>query len=69
MYQQKSEEVNQVWQSRKLSIVPGDLLLDSVCQEYNVRFKKERDGSRLAALMDKNEIEREISNIIREIGS
>lgn len=69
VYKEKSESVNSVWQSSKLDIVPGDLLLDNVCQEYGVRFKKERDGARLAALMSESEINEDIKQIIDEIGS
>jgi len=68
VYQEESEYVDRVWQSGKLTIVPGDLLLDMVCQKYGVRFNKDRDGVRLAALMNKDEIATEIGKIIREIG-
>lgn len=67
--EQQSEEINNAWQRNKLSLVPGDVLLDMVFQQYNLRFRKERDSSRLAALMTENEIASEIKQIIREIGS
>ncbi|MEH2109890.1 hypothetical protein [Nostoc sp.] len=69
LYKEKLEEVNKVWQSSKLNLVPGDLLLDMVCQAYKIRFKKERDGSKLATLMKNNEISQEIIDIIQEFGS
>ncbi|RCJ20006.1 hypothetical protein A6S26_04550 [Nostoc sp. ATCC 43529] len=69
LYKEKLEEVNRVWQYSKLNLVPGDLLLDMVCQAYKIRFKKERDGSKLATLMTKNEICQEIIDIIQEFGS
>ena len=69
VYKEQYEYVDRVWQSDKLAIVPGDLLLDMMCQEYGVRFKKDRDGERLAALMNEDEIAMEIGKIIREIGS
>jgi hypothetical protein len=50
-------------------LVPGDFLLDKVCQVYGVRFVKEQDGARLAALMTENEIDGEIKRIILEIGN
>ncbi|MEH2202441.1 ATP-dependent nuclease [Nostoc sp.] len=69
LYTEKLEEVNRVWQSNKLNLVPGDTLLDMVCQAYKIRFRKERDGSKLATLMKSNEISQEIINIIQEFGS
>ena len=69
LYTEKLDEVNKVWQSSKLNLVPGDLLLDMVCQAYKIRFRKERDGSKLAILMKNNEISQEIIDIIQEFGS
>lgn len=69
LYNDKLEQVNKVWQYNKLNLVPGDLLLDMVCQAYKIRFKKERDGSKLATLMKNNEICQEIIDIIQEFGS
>lgn len=69
VYKEKIEYINSDWQSRKLDIIPGDILLDMVCKEYGVRFKKERDGARLAALMNESEINEEVKQIIREIGN
>lgn len=68
IYEDNVRLVNNDWSSNKLDIVPGDLLIDRVCKEYGIRFKKERDGFRLAALMNENEIDNEISEIIHEIG-
>lgn len=65
---QQTEFVETNWQKNKLSLVPGDLLLDMVFKEYHLRFIKERDGVRLAALMKKGEIDQEIKTIIQEIG-
>ncbi|HEU0144663.1 MAG TPA: AAA family ATPase, partial [Nitrososphaera sp.] len=64
---EQTEAVNNGWQTNKSTVVPGDLLLDKVCQKYGVRFKKEQDGAHLAALMTENEIELEIKQIIRKI--
>ncbi len=68
VYEEQANEVNAIWQSRKLELVPGDHLLDMVCRKYKTRFKKDTDGSRLAALMSEQEIDEEIKEIIREIG-
>jgi putative ATP-dependent endonuclease of the OLD family len=68
VYQTESAQLNSIWHSSKLDLVPGDYLLDMVCQKYGVRFKKkEQDGSRLASLMYENEIDREIRDIIQSI--
>jgi predicted ATP-dependent endonuclease of OLD family len=69
VYNEQLEFINDSWQNNKLNMVPGDFLIDLVCQEYHVRFKKERDGSRLAAFMKKDEITQELRDIICEIGS
>ena len=69
IYEEQARLVNEMWQSSKLDLVPGDHLLDMVCQKFGVRYKKELDGSRLAALMNQQEINEEIKVIISEIGS
>ena len=68
VYKEESEDVDRTWQSDKLAIVPGDLLLDMVCQKYGARFNKDRDGERLAARMNEDEIDRDVKEIIHEIG-
>ncbi|MEG4349283.1 AAA family ATPase [Microcoleus sp. LAD1_D3] len=69
VYQEQLEQVSNSWKSDKLNMVPGDILIDLVCQEYNVRFKKERDGSRLAAFMKKEEIDQELKCMVKDIGT
>lgn len=69
VYEEQSREVSDIWSIQKLDLVLGDHLLDMVCKKYNVRFKKEVDGSRLAALMSENEIDEEVQSIIRQIGN
>ncbi len=69
VYEEQVSSVNDAWQRHKLDLVPGDHLLDMVCKKYKVRFKKELDGSRLAALMSEFEIDEEIKEIISEIGN
>jgi hypothetical protein len=68
VYKGESEYVDRTWQSNKLAIVPGDLLLDMVCQKYGARFNKDRDGERLATLMNEGEIAMDVKATIREIG-
>ncbi|QUY41042.1 ATP-dependent endonuclease [Acaryochloris marina] len=67
IYTSKIDEIENIWESKKMDIVPGDLLLDEVCKEYNLRFKKEKDTSKLASLMRKDEIDSEIKSVIQEI--
>jgi predicted ATP-dependent endonuclease of OLD family len=67
VYTSKADEIENIWRSKKMDIVPGDLLLDAVCKKYNLRFKKEKDTSKLASLMRKDEIDPEIRRVIQEI--
>lgn len=69
IYEEELNTVNATWQADKLYLVPGDQLLDMVCRRFNVRYKKELDGVRLAALLTENEIDEEIKEIIRAIGN
>jgi hypothetical protein len=55
------------WATEKLSLVPGDLLLDEVSKKFGVRFIKEKDSARLAALVTREEVPKEIGNLIEEI--
>jgi len=68
VYAEQTKAVDSVWNKDKLSIVPGDLLLDGVCQLFGVRFRKEADSSRAAALLTSDEIDDEIRRILHEIG-
>ena len=67
VYKSKVDELENVWQAEKLDMVPGDILLDKVCKEYSLRFKKEKDTAKLANLMHKDEIDPEIKRVIQEI--
>jgi putative ATP-dependent endonuclease of the OLD family len=67
VYSEKSNEIQNTWKTSKLDIVPGDLLIDKVCEYYGVRFKKEKDTSVLASLMEEDEISLEIKKIIQDI--
>jgi len=69
VYRQESELVKTKWEEGKLDIFQGDVLLDSVCQQFGVRFVKELDGPRIAALMTVDEIFDEIRGFLREVVS
>jgi putative ATP-dependent endonuclease of OLD family len=66
--QEQQQIVEREWNSRKLDIVPGALLLDGICKEFGLRFRKTRDGARIAAKMTSHEISDDIENLIGEIG-
>ncbi|AOW99009.1 hypothetical protein BJP34_05720 [Moorena producens PAL-8-15-08-1] len=58
-------QVKKIWQSKKKDLVPGDILLDNVCQRFDVRFNKQKDSARLAALMEENEIDSEVKDLVK----
>lgn len=67
IYDEQKESVNGNWDNIKLAIVPGDILIDNVCQKYGVRFNKAKDGERLARLLAKDEIDKEIKEVLQDI--
>jgi hypothetical protein len=63
-------QVGEAWErGGKLDLVPGDELLDNVCQAFGVRFKKRRDGSRLASLLRRDEVSTELARLLRDLVS
>jgi putative ATP-dependent endonuclease of the OLD family len=64
-----TDEVANIWPNNKLKLVPGDLLIDRVCQKFGVRFRKKTDAAKLAALMTVNEIPDEMRSFLIEVGS
>ncbi len=69
LHDHTTEKITQRWSSNKLEIIPGDVLLNSVCSRFGVRFRKENDSVRLARLMDETEIPMEIQQIVRGLGT
>lgn len=69
VFEKEKKTIDASWETTKLDLVPGDVLLDAVCRKFNVRFKKERDSVRLASLMTEDEIDGDIKQIIRAIAS
>ncbi|MET8372389.1 AAA family ATPase [Micromonospora profundi] len=63
----EEEHVNSQWQGKKMDLVPGDELLDSVCREFGVRFKKRHDGVRIAGLMRTTEVPAELAQLLRRL--
>jgi putative ATP-dependent endonuclease of OLD family len=61
-------QVDEAWErGDKLDLVPGDELLDNVCQAFGVRFKKRRDGSRLASLLWADEVSPELADLLLDL--
>jgi predicted ATP-dependent endonuclease of OLD family len=69
IYEEQKKHVDSVWGSKKLSIIPGDILIDQVCKKYHVRYYKERDSSNLSSLMQKSEIDSQLDTFISQIGT
>lgn len=68
--EQQTAEVEAQWKDRKLDLVEGELVLDSLFSNYDLRFQKRgRDGVQLAKRMSKEEIGSEIERLIRNIAS
>jgi hypothetical protein len=67
--EEETSHVEKSWADKKLEIVPGDILLDRVCERFGVRFKKGIDGPRLASLMPESDIDQQIKRVIRELGT
>ncbi|WP_329683564.1 AAA family ATPase [Longimicrobium sp.] len=62
-------DIERRWVNDKLSLVPGDLLLDCICRRYGVRFRKERDSVRLASKLLNDEIAPEIRRFLSDVGT
>ena len=69
VYDEEKKKIDGRWERQKADIVPGDLLLDRVCQGYGVRFKKGRDSIRLAELFRENEIPQDIKEVLNDFVS
>ena len=68
--EKQKQRIENYWQTRKLDIVPGDLLIDRVYRHYGVRFHKTKgDGVELARLMNATEIGHELREMIKSIVS
>jgi hypothetical protein len=67
--EQQTKAVSDVWSERKLDLVQGDILLDLVCQRFGTRYKKSNDAGRLAALMEKHQIDAQLKQSIEAIAA
>jgi len=64
IYNYQEKYVNDNWEAHKLSLIPGDILIDNICKKYGIRFNKSKDGARLAKLMERGEIDEEIQRYL-----
>jgi predicted ATP-dependent endonuclease of OLD family len=62
--QEKTTLVETKWKDSKLDIVPGDKLLEDLCESLGRQFNKKTDSAKLASHMKKNEIDLEIREIL-----
>jgi hypothetical protein len=62
-------EVDEKWDQRWSDLVPGDLLLDNTFRSFGVRYRKTRDGARLAALLEKGDVAAELAALLSRIGT
>ncbi len=65
--EENQRDLDSRWHVEKTHLVPGDLLLDEVCKRFGVRFIKEKDSARLAALMRKDEVAPDIRSLLEGI--
>ena len=65
--QTQTQSVESTWEGHKFNIVPGDILIDRTCQGFGVRFVKERDSARLAALLEEDEIPPDAKDFVKAI--
>jgi hypothetical protein len=63
------EELDGNWDARKLSLVPGSELIDGVLQKFGLRYRKDKDGLRLAELMSLPEVDVELVELLKTIAS
>ncbi len=59
--------VNSDWSANAEKLVPGALLLDRVFGRFSLRFHKEKDSERLAVLMSRDEVHRDIVKLLEEV--
>jgi hypothetical protein len=57
-------EVERRWATEKLHIVPGSTLLNRVFERFGLRYKKERDGARMASMLKESDINVELRELI-----
>jgi predicted ATP-dependent endonuclease of OLD family len=64
----KRAEIAANWGEQKSRLVPGELALDAVFGQFGLRFNKDHDAARLAALMHAGEIDPAMRALLEELG-
>ncbi len=59
-------EVEKDWPASAMQSVPGSYILEETFSEYNLKYKKDSDGRRIAARIGKTDIDSELLAILRE---
>lgn len=67
LLQDAENQVHHEWGSRKYEIVPGEEVLTMLFRRYGLRFNKRQDCVKIAALMEREEIPDEITQVIRNL--
>lgn len=67
IYEEEQASVEAQWMPHRMNLVPGDILIDQVCQEFGIRYRKERDASRLASFLSTDSIDLELRKLIRSL--
>lgn len=60
-------EIEKSWDTHKLTMVPGDNLLDQLCRRFGFRYHKVPDGAAIARLMREDCIPAEIREMMRQL--
>ncbi|WP_045742893.1 hypothetical protein [Actinoplanes rectilineatus] len=69
MVEREARDVDHAWTGDWRAVAPGDELLDAVCRQFGVRFKKNKDGATLAALLTADEVPKELSDLLRTLSA
>ncbi|WP_433452513.1 ATP-dependent nuclease [Streptomyces sp. CA-142005] len=67
LYGSASDEVSAEWSSKKMSIAPGDEILNLLFKRFDLSFNKRSDGLKIAALMTESDIPIEMKSLIRDL--
>lgn len=62
------EIIKQIWEARKLEVVPGDKVIDIVCSDYGIRYNKTKmDIGLLCQILNNGEWPANLSEILNEV--
>jgi putative ATP-dependent endonuclease of the OLD family len=55
------------WSAKKLDLVPGEEMLETLFERHGLKFRKDRDGRALAALLFEDEVHQDLRSIINDV--